>query len=256
MSALKTTLTVIGTLLLLWFLLPIPLFGVINTGNYIGTAIASAFLCYGLFFEKINCFIALSFKPILGKIILTFLSLILLFMFVFAVVVSVNIAVKANNRPKENTTVVVLGCRVRKNGPSLMLSTRLNAAYNYLSENPDLNCILSGGKGEDEPMSEGQYMYNWLVDKGIDPKRLYVEDRSTSTEENLEFSKKIIEENSLESKITIITNDFHQYRAYRFAAEKGFESYSYSAKTPILLFPTYYIREICGVAHMIFIGTD
>jgi len=256
MTVTKTVLTVSGIILTLLFLLPIFIYGVLNTGNYMGLLISLSLLFYGIFFCKINSFVKAMFARLYGKIILLTLAAVILFMFIFAVVVSFNMAIKANSKTDSSTTVVVLGCRVRESGPSLMLKSRLNAAYRYLKENPDADCVLSGGQGEDEPMAEGRFMYDWLVEKGIDKNRLYVEDRSTSTEENLEFSKMLIAEKGLEPKITIITNDFHQYRAYRFAREYGIESYACSAKTPFLLFPTYYIREICGVAHMIFIGSD
>ena len=160
---------------------------------------------------------------------------------------------KANNIPQEETTVVVLGCQVKPYGPSLMLQERLDAAYKYLSENKNIKCILSGGKGNDEPMSEAECMYNWLVDMGIDKDRLYMDDKSTSTRENLIFSKRIIEENGLNPVMTVITNDFHQYRASQIAETLGIKNYNVSGKTLITLLPTYYVRELGGILFEIFI---
>lgn len=38
----------------------------------------------------------------------------------------------------------------------------------FLSENEDVICIVSGGKGDDEKISEAQAMKNYLVENGID----------------------------------------------------------------------------------------
>ena len=77
--------------------------------------------------------------------------------------------------------MVVLGSRVRQDGPSLTLQSRIRAAYQYLSQHPDVICIVSGGQGSDEPMSEAQAMFDELTKMGIDPERIRMEDRSTST---------------------------------------------------------------------------
>ena len=244
----------IGIILLFLFTAPTVVFGIFNTGNYIGIILACIFLSYGIYFKKINAFLVFLATKTWGKLTLICFFSILLALLVFAIIITVNIIKKANRKCKQPTTAVVLGCRVRRDGASTMLKTRLNATLEYLNIHPEANCVLSGGQGSDEPMSEGLYMFNWLTERGIDKKRLYIEDKSTSTEENISFSKEIIKQNNLNEKITIITNGFHQYRAYRFAKENGIESYSYSAKTPFLMLPTYYVREICGVAHMIFIG--
>lgn len=244
----------LGILLFVIFILPVIVMGIWNTGNYIGIAVAFICICYGIFFAKINAFLSFLWKHLWGKILLCTLSAIVLFAFVFAIVITVNIIARANVPPPKDTTVIVLGCRVREDGASTMLKTRLNATLTFLQNNPEVKCILSGGQGNDEPVSEAEYMFDWLTERKIDPSRLFVEDKSTSTEENLEFSKSVIEQEGLSPNITLVTNEFHQYRAYRFAKENGFTNiYSYSAKTPWYVFPTYFVREICGVAHMIFI---
>ena len=153
----------------------------------------------------------------------------------------------ANNPPTEETTVIILGCKVKPSGPSLMLTTRLNAAISYLNENPSSVCVLSGGKGADEPMSEAQAMKEWLMARGIEESRLYLEDKSTSTLENILFSREIIEKEGLPVKVTLITNEFHQYRAKTLAGSLGTEAFGVSAKTPLYLLPTYYVRELFGL---------
>ena len=93
--------------------------------------------------------------------------------------------------------MIVLGCGVNGDRPSLMLTERLDAAYDYLNTHEEVVCILSGGQGKGENISEAECMYRSLTEKGIARDRLYKEDRSTSTRENLLYSKKIIEEKNL-----------------------------------------------------------
>ena len=93
----------------------------------------------------------------------------------------------ALHRPADgqDCTVVVLGCQVFPDGhPSLMLRGRINAAYDYLSAHPDAVCVASGGMDDSEPITEAQCIRDTLVSMGIDPGRIYMEDRSRSTEEN------------------------------------------------------------------------
>ena len=61
--------------------------------------------------------------------------------------------------------------------------------------------------------------------------------------------KKIIEKENLNKAITIITNEFHEYRAQTIASHLNIESYAISAKTAWWLFPTYFVREIFGMIY-------
>ena len=98
-------------------------------------------------------------------------------------------------------------------------------------------------------MSEAEAMYNWLVDKGIDKNRLYMEDKSTNTRENLLFSKELIEKEGLSPIITIVTHDFHQYRATLIAKSIGIEPYNVSGRTFAVFYPVFYVRELAGVLY-------
>ena len=88
--------------------------------------------------------------------------------------------------------LIVLGAQMRETGPSKALALRLDTAAAYLTENPDTLVVVSGGKGSNEPISEAQGMYEYLLTKGISPDRILLEDRSTNTKENLQFSRPLI----------------------------------------------------------------
>ena len=76
-----------------------------------------------------------------------------------------------------------------------------------------------------------------------------MEDSSVNTEENLRFSKQIIEDNGLPEKVTLVTDSFHQLRAEMLAEQQGIETYNISGKTSWYLMPTYWVREWFGVAY-------
>lgn len=155
----------------------------------------------------------------------------------------------AANISNESGTLIILGCKVDAGGtPSLMLQRRLKAGIKYLEAHPDAVCIVSGGKGADEPVSEALAMKRFLTAEGIAEDRIYSEERSTNTAENIAFSKEIIDANALSGNIIIATDDFHQLRAQMNAKKHGIEAASSGhCKTPWYLLPFYWTREIVGV---------
>ena len=164
----------------------------------------------------------------------------------------------AHQKPQSGLSyVVLLGCQVKSDGPSLPLQNRIDRAYAYLSENPQAVCVLSGGQGADEPVSEAQYMFDCLTAMGIAPERLWIEDRSTSTWENLHFSLALIEEKTGRRPETIglLSSEYHIFRASLFAKVCGVEATPIPATTTWMpLRINNYLREIAGVWHYIILG--
>lgn len=147
--------------------------------------------------------------------------------------------------PEGLDAIIVLGARVDENGPSGSLRQRINAARVYLEENPDTVCIASGGQGEDEPMSEAECIRDHLVAGGIDADRILLENRSTSTEENMRYSLPMLRspETDVES-VGIVTNDFHVFRALCLARKiGGFTFYGVPARSTMFGFIHYAMRE-------------
>ena len=142
--------------------------------------------------------------------------------------------------------IVVLGAKVNRNGvPSKPLYWRIDAAEKYLVNNPDTIAILSGGKGADEPMSEAECMYGELVKRGIAPERLILEDKSTSTNENIRFSMEILPE---DATFGVVTNNFHVYRAVQIAEKiSGKEVSGVASDYKDALLIHYMAREAVGI---------
>ena len=153
--------------------------------------------------------------------------------------------------------IVVLGAMVRESGPSASLQDRIDAAYDYLTAHPDVIAIVSGGKGEKEPITEAQCMYDALTQMGIDPRRIWMEDKATSTWENIHFTLDLVEEKTgaRPTKLGILSSEYHLLRASLFADAAGIESIGIPAKTSVFgQKVNHFMREVAGIWHYIILG--
>lgn len=160
--------------------------------------------------------------------------------------------------PKESVEyVVVLGAKVRSTGPSVSLWDRIYGAYDYLEAHPEAIAVVSGGQGPDEPMPEGQSMCEELIKLGIEPERIWVEDKATSTWENLNFSLDLIEEKTgnRPAKLGVVSSEYHLFRASLFAKECGVAFVGIPARTsrPSQMV-NHFMREVAGVWHYLLLG--
>ncbi|PID15736.1 vancomycin resistance protein [Sporosarcina sp. P34] len=135
---------------------------------------------------------------------------------------------------------IILGAKVNGEVPSLSLRYRLESAVEYATQFPHVQLVLAGGQGKDEDISEAEAMYRFLQQHGIAKERLVMEDQSTSTSENLQFSQNIIPE---VAGVTIISSDYHLARARFLARQIGWESDVVAAKTPESIKAKVLIRE-------------
>lgn len=109
--------------------------------------------------------------------------------------------------------MIVLGCQVEESGPSQSLQDRLDKAFAYYQENPEIIIIVSGGQGSNEPMPEAQAMSDYLVEKGVPFSKIYQENQSRNTHQNLSFTRVLMEEEGLKGDIIITSSGFHLFRA-------------------------------------------
>ncbi len=158
------------------------------------------------------------------------------------------------DKDPERPYLIVLGAAVYGDRPSLTLVRRLEGALDYLNRYPDSVAIVSGGMGKGETVTEGQAMYDWLVAHGVDPARVLIEDKATSTMENLKFSFEIIRERGEEpaGNIAIVSSAYHLYRAKCMAAKLGAPDAAGVAAPWGYFFVmlNYFIREAFGVTHL------
>ena len=153
--------------------------------------------------------------------------------------------------------MLVLGAKVRQDGPSVSLMDRIKATAAYMEAHPEVIAIVSGGQGPDEPMTEAQCMYEQLVKLGVDPDRIWLEDKATSTWENLHFTMNLIEEKTghRPEKIGLLSSEYHLFRAKMFARACGVEAAGIPARTSRLSqMVNHFMREVAGVWHYIILG--
>ncbi|MBE6037352.1 MAG: YdcF family protein [Clostridiales bacterium] len=171
------------------------------------------------------------------------------------------------DREEDPDYLIVLGAGLRGDVPSVTLRDRLRTAADFLKEHPDTIAIVSGGQGPDETISEALAMKRWLVQSGIPEARIVMENRSTSTYENLTFSLAIIESlrtddedsssaGSGEPVIAILSSEYHMYRASLMAGELGLaDPQMVPASTSLPFLKTaYFIREAAGLARYRILG--
>ena len=163
--------------------------------------------------------------------------------------VCVLMAVGASDRVTEDeeVTVIVLGCQVNGERPSVMLRDRIDAAYAYLKDHPDVKVIAAGGKGSNENISEAECIRRELMARGIDESRIYVEDRSVNTAENMAFSAEIVEQHNLCPTLAVASDNFHQLRASIFAARNGLDTRSLGCRSVWYMGPGYWAREVMAL---------
>lgn len=160
--------------------------------------------------------------------------------------------------PDQNVDyVVVLGAKVRDDGPSVSLWDRIYAARDYLETHPNAIAVVSGGKGKDEPISEALSMQVELTSLGIDPQRIWVEDRAESTWENIRYSLDLIEQRTgvRPTRLGVLSSEYHLFRASLFTKKNGVEFVGIPAKTSRLSQKiNHFMREVAGVWHYILLG--
>ena len=238
------------------FLVPVAAAGIVNIGNVTGFFVSAALFFYGVFRDRIHVFVkaAWSRGGIPGRAALVFICLAVMCIAVTALLLTFLMIGYALRRPAEDADVIVLGCEVKGVMPSRTLAGRINTAVEWLQGHPDVRCVLSGGKGDKEMISEAECMYRYMTARGIEPERLIKEDRSVSTRENLLFSMRLLEEEGgAPREIAIVTSEFHEARAGLVAERLGIRAGSVPAPTTLWLLPTYYVRELYGLLYQIFL---
>ena len=214
------------------------LFAIISFAGFLLSALPAL---YDIVFKK---------SRVLSRIIT---SLIIIGCTVLLVLLSL-LAYGGSRETKPGATVIVLGCAVNGSNPSHMLWRRIYVAYDYALQNPDSRIVACGGQGPNEYLSEGQCIKNTLVGLGIASDRIYVEDKSTSTQENIMYAAGIIEREGLGTNVVIATSRFHQYRASLIAKENGLDASPLSSGTLFWLAPGYWLREIIGLMRWFLLG--
>lgn len=142
--------------------------------------------------------------------------------------------------------VLVLGAQWKTNGPSYVLQKRLDAAVQYLYDNPETLVVVTGGQGSNEVISEAEGMQSYLLAAGIGEERIFMEDKATNTYENMVFSGALLDKTN--DRVVLVTNNFHVYRATKIAEKQGYAHVEgLAAGSYPAMLPNNLLREFLGV---------
>ncbi len=172
-------------------------------------------------------------------------------------VIEIPIVKTAVEKPKPGASyIIVLGAGVYGETPSITLEHRLEGAARYLDANPETKAVLSGGQGAGEDITEAECMRRYLTAHGIAPERLLAEDRSTSTKENLLFSKAVIEaDGGIADGVVIVSSGYHLFRATKMAEMLGIGATGAAGSDGYPIYVTgMYLREAVAVAKLWIFG--
>ena len=240
-----TSFQIIGILLILYYLILKLMFGFVAFSNMF-CMLGILLFVYGYVELKFNIVIWGHIPKIFRVIITTLFTVGLVIFICIESIIIYNGNHHDNEKPDY---LVVLGAGLRGNSISASLLYRLETALDFHEMYPDVKIVVSGGQGKGENMAEALAMRNFLVDNGVDPSLIIMEDKSTNTYENFLYTKYILEEDTEKDNftITIISNNFHMYRAKFLAREVGFSTYGYPAPSHKASALVFYVREFFGV---------
>ena len=164
------------------------------------------------------------------------------------------VAIAAKRRPaKDRDYIIILGCALNEDGsPAPILASRVDEALRFYQEQiaetgkvPIL--IPSGGKGSEKRNSESEAMCAYLLERNVPSDHIIKEDQSTTTQENMLFSKKIIDERNADAKISFATSGYHVFRSGIMAGHAGLRASGIGARTKWYFWPNAALREILGL---------
>ena len=156
----------------------------------------------------------------------------------------------ANHKPDlDKDFVIVLGCKIKDDGSlTPILRARVDKAIEFAKEQKEkegksIIFVPSGGQGENEVISEAEAIKKYLIEQGIDEKDIVIENKSTSTLQNMKFSKQIIDDINKNGKIIFSTTNYHVFRSGVIANSEGIDCEGIGSKTKWYFYTNALIRE-------------
>lgn len=154
----------------------------------------------------------------------------------------------------EPNYIIALGSGLIGDRVPPLLASRLDEAvkqYKKYGERPFI--IVSGGQGNDERISEAFAMKQYLINvHQILPDKILEEDQSSNTEQNMSFSKKVMDHHAQGEKYRsiFVTNNFHVFRASIYAKKAELDAEGIGSKTAFYYVPNAFTREFIGLLEM------
>ena len=145
--------------------------------------------------------------------------------------------------------ILILGSGLNGDKVPPLLASRLDRAMqHYKKWGNDALIITSGGQGKGEFVAEAVAMKQYLIDEyNMASDKIITETKSTTTYENMLFSKKIIEKKLGKARGIFVTNNFHVLRASMYASKVGLKAVGVGSQTAFYFMPNAFTREFIGI---------
>ncbi|MFF1818053.1 YdcF family protein [Kribbella sp. NPDC058245] len=147
--------------------------------------------------------------------------------------------------------VIVLGSGLRGSRVPPLLASRLDRGKlvydRAIRKGRSPMMITSGGQGPGEDIPESHAMATYLIERGVPETQILREDRSTSTTENLLFSRELMVARVPKYRCLIVTNNFHAFRAALTARKVKVNGQVVGSPTARYYWPTATIREFVAI---------
>lgn len=217
----------------------------IHLGTVLPLLIGCIFICTSLWIVQIQRFLSQhhQLKKIwnIGWSVfgIWLISLIAFFSFI-------HFKAQQNTLTDQVQAIIVLGSGISQGKPTATLAKRLDKATEIAQQQPQAIIIVSGGLDYGETKTEAEIMSEYLQQQNIAAQRIFQESKSTSTDLNLKNSQQYLIQQHLrlDSKIAIVTSDFHTLRAAAIAKKQGYRNFiTVGAETPVSTRYNAWLRE-------------
>lgn len=171
-------------------------------------------------------------------------------------------------RRRQYDYIIIHGAGLDGPRPTPLLAGRIDKALElWNKQHQHGKFVVSGGQGADEVVSEAQAMRDYLLEKGVSADAILMEDKSTTTWENLKYSLAIINADrttgvdatssatvasSGDFTTAVVTSDFHVFRCAEYAHNLRIKADGIGSHTKGWYWPTAFIREFIAItkAHL------
>ncbi|MCQ2485895.1 MAG: YdcF family protein [Clostridia bacterium] len=221
--------------------------------NALGIITSIAMLC-GLIAVCAAQFLSKHYSSVGINVIFAILSSLYLFFvinIVSAIIYGIYIAKYVPKYDKDY--IIILGCKIKDDGTLYpLIKGRVDKAIDFYKKQlektgKEAYFVPSGGKGSDEIISEAEAMKRYLIENGIPENRILAETKSTTTRENMLFSKEIIDSKSENAKIVFSTTSYHVFRSGAIAYSNNINIEGIGSKTKWYFWPNAFLREVAGI---------
>ncbi len=211
-------------------------------------------VCLILAIANANFVLTIDTKTVILSLVRTSVSVLYLYFALVFFATQYVCVIAARRKPAfDKDYIMILGCAIRKDGtPYPLLKGRIEKAIEFFdlqkkATGKEAMFLPSGGQGDDEVISEAECIRRYLIMQGVEESQILPEAASTSTLENMRFSKALIDERTEKAKVVFSTTNYHAFRSGVLANDVGLDADAVAGKTKLYFWPNAQIREFVAL---------